>query len=358
MTWPLKTKFYLEKDGEKFFWIVDDSCRISDRVISGASPLGKCLLEAKPGKFSFKQPNGRIVKYFLLKIEVPHLNHNQKRKEVPHPNHKQGRKEVPHPNQKQKRKEVPHSNHNQRRKEVSHSNHKQGRKEVPDPNHKQERKDVTVCNEIENRKKDIKERVLSRRIPFLVHFTSIDNLESILENGLLSRTLLEEKKMKYDYSDGERRDNYLECISTSISFPNYKMFFKKRIDSNCTWRWAIILLKREILWELECKFFSSNSAYGFFKTLTEAELSTVQSFDKMFLELPSRSCIPDHYTTDPQAEVLIKGKIPQHYFLKVGVETFYDKWNLKHLEKLIDLEVMEDLFKYRSDYSHWSSQNY
>ena len=322
MTWPLKTKFYLEKDGEKFFWVVEGAGRIDDRVISGKSPLGKCLLEAKPGKFSFKQPNGRIVKYFLLKIEVPHPDHNQ------------------------------------RRKEVSHSNHKQGRKEVPDPNHKQSRKGATVFIEIENRKKDIEERVFSRRIPFLVHFTSIDNLESILENGLLSRTLLEEKKMKYDYSDGERRDNYLECISTSISFPNYKMFFKKRIDSNCTWRWAIILLKREILWELECKFFSSNSAYGYFKTLTEAELSTVQSFDKMFLELPSRSCIPDHYTTDPQAEVLIKGKIPQHYFLKVGVETFYDKWNLKHLEKLIDLEVMEDLFKYRNDYSHWRSQNY
>ena len=342
MTWPLKTKFYLEKDGEKCFWVVEDSGRIDDRIISGESPLGKCLLEAKPGKFSFKQPDGRVVKYHLLKIEVPHPNHNEKRKEVRHPNQKQQRKEVPNPNHKQNRKEIPHSNHNQ------------GRKEVPDPNHKRGRKVVTVCIETEKRKKDIKERILARGIQYLVHFTPLSNLNSIIRYGLLPRKALLERGFPFDYSDEQRIDGFLNCISTSVSFPNYKMFFKKRHECSDK-TWAVIKIEKQALWELQCLFFKENAASSGSMAIPAADLYTIDAFDKMFYEEESRSLIPDSFTTNPQAEVMVHGAITSSYIKGVALESENDRALIQDVKGLPEIEINKDLFSPRRDYRYWLS---
>lgn len=316
MTWPLKTKFYLEKDGEKCFWIVEDSGRVDDRVISGDSPLGKCLLEAKPGKFSFKQPNGLIVEYNLLKIEIPHPNHNRKRKEVPHPNL------------------------NQKRKEISHSNHKQRSKEV------------TVCIETENRKKDIRERILARGIQYLVHFTPISNLNSIIRYGLLPRKALLERGFPFDYSDEQRIDGFLNCISTSISFPNYKMFCKKRNEySDKTW--AVVKIKKEVLWEHDCLFFQENAASSGSMAVPAADLYTIDAFDKMFYEVESRSLVQDSFTTNPQAEVMVNGSIPSRYIKGIAFESKADRALIKDVKGLPEIEINKDLFSPRPDWRYW-----
>jgi len=316
LTWPLKTKFYLEKDGEKCFWIVEDSGRVDDRVISGDSPLGKCLLEAKPGKFSFKQPNGLIVEYNLLKIEIPHPNHNRKRKEVPHPNL------------------------NQKRKEISHSNHKQRSKEV------------TVCIETENRKKDIRERILARGIQYLVHFTPISNLNSIIRYGLLPRKALLERGFPFDYSDEQRIDGFLNCISTSISFPNYKMFCKKRNEySDKTW--AVVKIKKEVLWEHDCLFFQENAASSGSMAVPVADLYTIDAFDKMFYAVESRSLIQDSFTTNPQAEVMVNGAIPSRYIKGIAFESKADRALIKDVKGLPEIEINKDLFSPRPDWRYW-----
>ena len=316
MTWPIKTKFYLEKDGEKCFWIVEDSGRVDDRVISGDSPLGKCLLEAKPGKFSFKQPNGLIVEYNLLKIEIPHPNHNRKRKEVPHPNL------------------------NHKRKEISHSNHKQRSKEV------------TVCIETENRKKDIRERILARGIQYLVHFTPISNLNSIIRYGLLPRKALLERGFPFDYSDEQRIDGFLNCISTSISFPNYKMFCKKRNEySDKTW--AVVKIKKEVLWEHDCLFFQENAASSGSMAVPAADLYTIDAFDKMFYEVESRSLFQDSFTTNPQAEVMVNGSIPSRYIKGIAFESKADRALIKDVKGLPEIEINKDLFSPRPDWRYW-----
>jgi len=316
LTWPLKTKFYLEKDGEKCFWIVEDSGRVDDRVISGDSPLGKCLLEAKPGKFSFKQPNGLIVEYNLLKIEIPHPNHNRKRKEVPHPNL------------------------NHKRKEISHSNHKQRSKEV------------TVCIETENRKKDIRERILARGIQYLVHFTPISNLNSIIRYGLLPRKALLERGFPFDYSDEQRIDGFLNCISTSISFPNYKMFCKKRNEySDKTW--AVVKIKKEVLWEHDCLFFQENAASSGSMAVPAADLYTIDAFDKMFYEVESRSLVQDSFTTNPQAEVMVNGSIPSRYIKGIAFESKADRALIKDVKGLPEIEINKDLFSPRPDWRYW-----
>lgn len=293
MTWPLKTKFYLEKDGEEFFWIVEDSGRIDDRVISKDSPLGKCLLEAKPGRFSFKQRNGLMVEYDLLRIEV------------------------------------------------------QNSLLTPSG------KGITVFLHPESRRKSLQERVLSRGIQFLVHFTPVSNLHSIMRNGLLPRKSLLERGFPFDYSDEQRIDGFLNWISTSVSFPNYKMFYAKRSKAEEK-RWAVVKVGKEVLWELDCLFFNKNAASAEFRDLYIPWLFTIDAFDEMYYEHECRSLIPESFTTDPQAEVMVFRAIPSRFIKGIALESKDDMKLIKDAKELSNIEIDATLFSYRRDCSLWS----
>ena len=81
--------------------------------------------------------------------------------------------------------------------------------------------DIMSKNEIENLAKELK-------IPYLVHFTHVSNLESILQNGLLSREKVDALGHDAMINDELRLDNHKETISVSIAHPNEKMFYKYR----------------------------------------------------------------------------------------------------------------------------------
>ena len=289
MTWPLKTKFYLEKDGEKCYWVVDDSGRIEDRVISKDTPLGKCLLEAKPGRFSFRQPNGLNVEYDLLRIEV------------------------------------------------------QNSSLTPSG------KGITVFLHPEIRRKSLQERILSRGIQFLVHFTPVSNLHSIMRNGLLSRMDLNQRRIPFGYSDEGRRDCLLDFISTSVSFPNYKMFYAKRSKAEEK-RWAVVKVGKEVLWELGCLFFTGNAASSVSMAIPAAHLCSIDAFDRMFYEKESRSLIPESFTTDPQAEVMVYRAIPSRYIKGIALESKDDMKLIKDANDLSNIEIDRTLFSPRMDY--------
>ena len=77
-------------------------------------------------------------------------------------------------------------------------------------------------------RKERSEILKERNIEKIVHFTKVENLESIFENGILSVNRLNDSSIAYSPSDLFRLDDKLNMISTSISFPNYKMFYSKR----------------------------------------------------------------------------------------------------------------------------------
>ena len=65
-----------------------------------------------------------------------------------------------------------------------------------------------------------------RNITELCHFTRVSNYESIMKYGLCSRAYLESHDvLSAEYSDELRLDGYIDAISLSVSFPNYKMFY-------------------------------------------------------------------------------------------------------------------------------------
>lgn len=58
----------------------------------------------------------------------------------------------------------------------------------------------------------------------VVHFTHVENVDSIMKHGLLSIEDLLQRGIPYRYNDQQRLDFVPEGICLSISFPNYRMF--------------------------------------------------------------------------------------------------------------------------------------
>lgn len=204
----------------------------------------------------------------------------------------------------------------------------------------------------EQRADEIRTHVHARNIPYLVHFTPIANMTSILRDGLRSRNSLALAGQCFVFTDEYRADGWLDWISVSVSFPNYKMFYAKKNSLIDIDGWAIMLIRREALWELDCKYILTNASSFGIRMFREEKWSTAQAFEDMFKQMEHRIGIPDSYTTDPQAEVMIKNHVPRRYIGAIAVERSLDTERLGQLPD-IRVEVMPDLFRWRSDFEHW-----
>jgi len=122
-------------------------------------------------------------------------------------------------------------------------------------------------------------------IATVVHFTRVENLPSILTYGLLSRKTLDSMDIEYVFNDGQRIDRYYDAICTSISFPNYKMFYRYRI--NDPQNWAVLLLDVSLLWELDCAFCQENAASNAVTRVPLQERKKFSALQLMFADLPN-----------------------------------------------------------------------
>lgn len=200
-----------------------------------------------------------------------------------------------------------------------------------------------------------KERSLflrQRNISKLVHFTKIENLPTILERGILSNNMLDRLGIPYSKSDEYRWDNKLDYVCNSISFPNYKMFYAKRMEDN-EQKWAVLNINSNILiHKLSTEFYKTNRAssiyYSSFKVY-----NTNECLNDMFYQEDRDDYLPSNYTTDPQAEVLIKDCIKTPYIQ--SVETIVKDEDIKRLTKNfnIDYNPYSSYFAPRCDYRRW-----
>lgn len=191
----------------------------------------------------------------------------------------------------------------------------------------------------------------TRRIKFLVHFTKIDNLPSIAEQGLLTRKNLDKMSAKYFYNDSTRRDNIKNSLSLSVTFPNYKMFFKYKVHSK---NWAVILLDAEkIFANLPCAFHAANASCNSERYRKLQERQTLDAFQRMFDENDRKGRnLRDNETTDPQAEIICLADIPLEYFAGI---IFEDSARLNDNKKLfpnIPCRVDKSYFKPRHDWNY------
>lgn len=182
-----------------------------------------------------------------------------------------------------------------------------------------------------SRKEAIKQIIEDQKIPALTHFTSLSNLESILENGLYSRDKIDES---VEINDEKRLDGRKDTISTSIGFPNSKMFYKYRNEKGG--RWCVVAISKSVLTDLDCMFCKHNAADARISGLTDEELAKPESLAGMYDEvarLPSRNDqkLRAYDATDVQAEVLIRDHIPAKYIVGIA---FQDKPSRDRFEEL------------------------
>lgn len=210
---------------------------------------------------------------------------------------------------------------------------------------------------------EIERIVTERNIRLLVHFTRIENLESILENGLLPQNNFEELNVQPLTNDTLRLDGFLGATSLSIESPNYRMFWKSRCDAKEQHSiphedWVVLGIKPNVLWEKDCAFCSTNAANSAIVQIDIEERKGAEAFEKLFSEVggkPSREQmrINDRCPTDPQAEILVFDKIETEFIFGAAfknnrqIERFRGKFPQKKFK------VFSSLFAPRDDYNYW-----
>lgn len=161
-----------------------------------------------------------------------------------------------------------------------------------------------------SRNDKIKEILDERGIRYLLHFTQLANLPSIIQHGLKTKDELDDSAK---CNDDQRLDNHTDSISLSVSHPNDSMFYKYR-QQNAKADWCVLAIKADILLEKDALFCKRNAASSTIRDSSESDLKKSKSLEAMFSEiedLPSRSdqFLRDNDPTDVQAEILVKENI-------------------------------------------------
>lgn len=210
----------------------------------------------------------------------------------------------------------------------------------------------------------IKKILEKRRISNLVHFTRLDNLRSILERGLVPRKNHRSLNIEASYNDMDRFDNKLDATSCSITFPNDKIFRKFR-DDYPNEKWVIVILDAEVILskEVKCVFCLTNAANKAMRSQNGSELQHFQNMfdDEITVEKrdgSSTTCvrghIPDNFTTDVQAEVLIAGNIEKKYIQKIvfNNHSTRDEWYSNNIDVAKDfcLDTIPEYFGWRNNF--------
>lgn len=196
-----------------------------------------------------------------------------------------------------------------------------------------------------------------RNVTSFLHFSPISNLDSILKNGICSRAYCNSHNIKFQQTDENRLDKLNHMISLSISFPNYKMRYMKQMQ----------LKQNFIIIEIDPSVIKNAGIDGHLFCDTNASAArdkkvigpNLKHLKAMFANenLRKNRKLPLHYTTDPQAEVLIKGPIPIEYIKKIHFENNKDfsYYFEKYRSPLFDKD--RKFFTYREDYAYHQNNN-
>lgn len=159
-----------------------------------------------------------------------------------------------------------------------------------------------------------------RGVSRFVHFTSLDNLESILEKGLIPRRTLDEEGVTYLANDQLRLDGS-DHVNLSITHPNIKFFYK--IRKTYPERYYVVLaIRPEVL--LAYTGDGDRQRYSFSNTNAAANRAMSCNVEQLFSGQRPIG-LKDEWTTDPQAEVLIPGPIPPEYIESIILPSDYSK---------------------------------
>ncbi|WP_210367940.1 DarT ssDNA thymidine ADP-ribosyltransferase family protein [Bacillus sp. REN3] len=195
-------------------------------------------------------------------------------------------------------------------------------------------------------------------VRFLLHFTQASNLSSIFQHGILPIADLDSKKLAYSWNDAYRYDGCHDASCFSIEVPNYKMFYRYR-NENPHLDWVVLGIKKDVLWEKDCAFCVENAASNAVTQTPVESRKGIQAFKRLFDEFPNKPTrkalnLNPATPTNPQAEVLVFGKVEPSYIFSVAFENAFlsDKYK-QYVPGTVNVEVQKWLYEPRPDYTHW-----
>lgn len=205
----------------------------------------------------------------------------------------------------------------------------------------------------------MKKALKARGVKFLVHFTRESNIDSIIQHGLLPKNEQKVLPSPAEVNDTLRLDFREDASSLSIGFPNYKLFYRFRKETEeQKVEWGVIVFSKKVLLDKECLFCPTNAADSSVSSQDENTLKGVKAFNALYSEIkdkPSRQkvALPASFPTNPQAEVLVKDVIEPEYILAVVFNNSVLTKKYKSKYPKMDIRTFPDFFNARNDYTHW-----
>lgn len=226
--------------------------------------------------------------------------------------------------------------------------------------HFHEKEDIGLCYVRLSDVSQIVDFLRERSVRNLVHFTHIDNLTSIMKQGILPRSLVAEKGI---VSDDMRLDGNEEYGCFSLTYPNYLMLYQKRKKS--PGQYIVLMIDIEALSGIKEEgilFFPGNAARsdlrgkgGHGTTAIEAMFAdNIFSRDGIRIRREEQR-LESQYTTDPQAEVQIKSAVPAKYIRAIYVENDETKNKVKSLVGGADIMIEMNANMFWPEYPLWDN---
>jgi hypothetical protein len=225
-------------------------------------------------------------------------------------------------------------------------------------------------------KSQIEQEIKEREIKTLVHFTRLENLPSILKNGLVPRTKLENEKVPFLYSDEQRIDHNRDGICLSITTPNTKMLSAKM--RNKSYEFVLLLFNAselllnddftrlpkfyytncastEILGNRRINEIESYSSVGAFKFMFKEKFDVQLSYDGD----PNRERTnhSKNETTDIQAEVVICETIPPSYIKDIVFLDYKGQSDESDMDIFCQGLIEKNIFNIKPMVYFYSKQN-
>ncbi|MGP2655424.1 DarT ssDNA thymidine ADP-ribosyltransferase family protein [Malaciobacter sp. WC5094] len=197
-----------------------------------------------------------------------------------------------------------------------------------------------------------------REINYLVHFTNIKNLNSILTHGLITRDALISSNTQYCYNDENRHDGLKNGICCSIMFPNYKMFYPLRIN-NPDEKWCVLVINKNVLYNRICVFSNENAASHNVTSMNIGDRLGLNGLSNLYRDdiqgWPKRNTlnIPNSFPTNPQSEVIVLGNIPLDLIQGVVFSSEEERTVYTQLYPNLNTVVYTDFFYPRQDHNFW-----
>lgn len=219
--------------------------------------------------------------------------------------------------------------------------------------------------------KSLSRHFKNRRIFYLTHFTRLENLTSILKNGLLSRAAMKSDSefAAVKFNEPQLPSAWQWTVSLNISFPNYRLFYK--LQERSGYDWIVLLFDINLLLDQPFYYFPYPAASlihtPHFQKAISPYLQRLQSFEKLFTDTENvqRSMleIPDSYPTNPQSEVLTFSPVSMQALREVHFFNDYkfNQWFLQNTDLVLSIDKKLwhtglTYFSPRCDYIHWKSK--